>query len=69
VWVHRREGLVPQAPAPLAESRPRKLADEGSNHFLMGDQRVQKLPLGEYWFADDPYGAPSPFYNWGHFYP
>jgi prepilin-type N-terminal cleavage/methylation domain-containing protein len=45
------------------------VGSEGSNHFLRGDLRVQKLPLGEYWYGRDMYGSASPFYNWGHYYP
>jgi len=41
------------------------------NNFLFGDQRVSQLALREYRppEARDKYGAPGPFYNWGHFYP
>jgi prepilin-type N-terminal cleavage/methylation domain-containing protein len=41
------------------------------NNFLFGDQRVQALALREYRpiEARDKYGAPGPFYNWGHYYP
>jgi prepilin-type N-terminal cleavage/methylation domain-containing protein len=41
------------------------------NNFLFGDQRVAQLALREYRpvEARDKYGAPGPFYNWGHYYP
>jgi prepilin-type N-terminal cleavage/methylation domain-containing protein len=41
------------------------------NNFLFGDQRVVQLALREYRPAEarDKYGAPGPFYNWGHYYP
>jgi len=41
------------------------------NNFLFGDQRVSQLALREYRpvEARDKYGAPGPFYNWGHYYP
>jgi prepilin-type N-terminal cleavage/methylation domain-containing protein len=41
------------------------------NNFLFGDQRVAPLALREYRpvEARDRYGAPGPFYNWGHYYP
>ena len=41
------------------------------NNFLCGDQRVLQLALREYRpvEARDKYGAPGPFYNWGHYYP
>ncbi len=40
------------------------------SNFLFGDLRVKPLSLLEYWpsKAKDPYGAPGPFYNWGHLY-
>lgn len=43
----------------------------GQNNFLFGDMRVKTLQISEYWepAARDPYGAPGPFYNWGHYYP
>ncbi len=43
----------------------------GKNNFLYGDLRVKALSLKEYRpkEAKDPYGAPGPFFNWGHYYP
>jgi len=40
----------------------------GANNFLFGDQASRVLTIGEY-SAGDKYGAPGPYYNWGHFYP
>jgi prepilin-type N-terminal cleavage/methylation domain-containing protein len=41
---------------------------DGKNFFLFGDQRIERLARTEY-YGPDPYGAPTPFYNWGHYYP
>jgi prepilin-type N-terminal cleavage/methylation domain-containing protein len=38
------------------------------SHFLLGDISVRTLPADVY-LADDPYGAPDTYFNWGHFYP
>ena len=45
--------------------------DNLANNFLFGDQSVKILRRFEYRppEARDRYGAPGPFYNWGHFYP
>ncbi|XVJ60807.1 MAG: type II secretion system protein [Tepidisphaera sp.] len=45
--------------------------DNLANNFLFGDQSVKILRRFEYrpQEARDRYGAPGPFYNWGHFYP
>jgi prepilin-type N-terminal cleavage/methylation domain-containing protein len=45
--------------------------DNLANNFLFGDQSVRVLRRYEYRpeEARDRYGAPGPFYNWGHFYP
>ncbi len=46
---------------------------EGKTNFLFGDGslRIETLPQSIYDEAlvTDPYGAPGPFYNWGHYYP
>jgi prepilin-type N-terminal cleavage/methylation domain-containing protein/prepilin-type processing-associated H-X9-DG protein len=42
---------------------------DGRNNFLFGDQHVKALKFAEYSGDDDKYGAPPPFYNWGHYYP
>jgi type II secretory pathway pseudopilin PulG len=44
---------------------------EGKTHFLFGDQRIEALAP---FYYDEPtvtdnYGAPGPFFNWGHYYP
>jgi len=41
------------------------------NNFLFGDLRIESLALPEYRpsEATDKYGAPGPFFNWGHYYP
>ena len=43
----------------------------GKNNFLFGDLRIESLSLPEYRprEATDKYGAPGPFFNWGHYYP
>jgi prepilin-type N-terminal cleavage/methylation domain-containing protein len=59
-------------PAPDVTSDPtRQRTRLGKNNFLFGDQRVVSLPLGVYRNPDisDKYGAPGPFWNWGHYYP
>lgn len=45
--------------------------DNYANNFLFGDASVRMKKRYEYWApeARDQYGAPGPFYNWGHFYP
>ena len=45
--------------------------DNLANNFLFGDQSVKVLRRYEYRpeEARDRYGAPGPFYNWGHYYP
>ncbi len=41
------------------------------SHLLFGDQSVKAMERLEYWpsEAEDAYGAPGPFYNWGNYYP
>ncbi|MEM9166802.1 MAG: prepilin-type N-terminal cleavage/methylation domain-containing protein [Planctomycetota bacterium] len=47
-----------------------ELRHSGRQHFLFGDQRIEALEPDEYGAnSQDPYGAPGPFFNWGHFYP
>lgn len=43
----------------------------GQNNFLYGDGSVRQHNIFDYrpGSARDKYGAPGPFYNWGHFYP
>lgn len=45
--------------------------DSYANNLLFGDTSVKLMKRFEYWppEAEDRYGAPGPFYNWGHFYP
>jgi len=40
----------------------------GANNFLFADQAVRTITFRDYYFAPDRYGAPAPFYNWGHAY-
>ena len=44
---------------------------EGKTHFLFGDQRIEALDPYVYDepLVTDKYGAPGPFFNWGHYYP
>ena len=44
-------------------------SDDGQSNMLFGDLRVEARPRTAYYLARDNYGAPGPFYNWGHFYP
>lgn len=43
----------------------------GKNYFTFGDHRIVALKPSEYDEAGarDKYGAPGPFFNWGHYYP
>jgi len=43
----------------------------GQSNFLFGDLRIEDLTYPESQASEskDKYGAPGPFYNWGHFYP
>ncbi|MEM8757658.1 MAG: prepilin-type N-terminal cleavage/methylation domain-containing protein [Planctomycetota bacterium] len=60
-----------------ADALDEKPRHAGKMHFLFGDQRIESLELEVYRGipeqgiepARDPYGAPGPFFNWGHFYP
>jgi prepilin-type N-terminal cleavage/methylation domain-containing protein len=65
---------VGKAPAPLFNSTlpPEEQQTRlNKNNFLFGDQHIAQLALREYRpvEARDKYGAPGPFYNWGHYYP
>lgn len=40
----------------------------GVINLLMADQRVLTMPFVQYMTGADRYGAPGPFFNWGHFY-
>jgi prepilin-type N-terminal cleavage/methylation domain-containing protein len=44
---------------------------EGKIYMVFGDQRVAEFRSSECIppEAEDPWGAPGSFYNWGHFYP
>ena len=44
---------------------------QGKTNFIFGDLHIETLSEQYYWNGDvhDPYGAPGPFYNWGHYYP
>lgn len=52
-------------------TNPEAGSSAGKNNFFFGDMSVKSLEIGAYRppEARDPYGAPGPFYNWGHFYP
>ncbi len=43
----------------------------GTGNFLFGDQRIESLNFIESHAVEskDKYGAPGPFFNWGHYYP
>lgn len=45
--------------------------DVAKSNLLFGDIHVEALERSEYFFneSEDPYGAPGPFWNWGHYYP
>lgn len=38
----------------------------GKNNLLFGDLSIKLLPYVEYQETPDVFGAPAPFYNWGH---
>jgi prepilin-type N-terminal cleavage/methylation domain-containing protein len=40
----------------------------GKSNILFGDQSVKLVDYTDYQDKPDPYGAPAPFYNWGHLY-
>jgi|GEM_PF-602272 len=40
----------------------------GSSHFVFGDLHIEQLEYVNYQERPDKYGAPAPFYNWGHLY-
>lgn len=42
----------------------------GVNNLLFGDQHIKLMTLMDYNAPEayDKYGAPGPFFNWGHFY-
>ncbi len=41
----------------------------GANNFLWGDGHVSTLTFREYYLSPDRFGAPAPFYNFGHVAP
>lgn len=41
----------------------------GKINMGFGDLHSETLTMQEYWYAEDSFGAPAPFYNWGHYYP
>lgn len=44
---------------------------QGVDNLLFGDQHIKLMGIYEYGVPEayDKYGAPGPFWNWGHFYP
>jgi len=40
----------------------------GKSHIVFGDLRVEAREYIDYQEKPDKYGAPAPFYNWGHLY-
>jgi prepilin-type N-terminal cleavage/methylation domain-containing protein len=42
---------------------------QGKTNLLFGDIHIETLPIQDYRYAEDAFGAPGPFYNWGHYYP
>jgi prepilin-type N-terminal cleavage/methylation domain-containing protein len=38
----------------------------GQNNFLFGDLAVKSITFQKYYLQGDAYGAPAPFWNWGH---
>ncbi|HLO42469.1 MAG TPA: prepilin-type N-terminal cleavage/methylation domain-containing protein [Phycisphaerales bacterium] len=67
-WIPRHGG---KASLPGGNNVTYKDNSLGKSHLLFGDLSVRKLPVYDYWFSEstDKYGAPGPFYNWGHYYP
>jgi prepilin-type N-terminal cleavage/methylation domain-containing protein len=75
VWLADAIDWIPRHNAPRQK---KNIGDEiietaaaGSTNLLFGDLHVEQMTLPEYWAseAEDPFGAPGPFYNWGHYYP
>jgi len=75
VWVTDAIDEIPRHNAPRQPAKPGdfivETAAAGANNFLFGDLHIEMLKLPEYRAgeAEDAYGAPGPFYNWGHYYP
>ncbi|MEM1331521.1 MAG: DUF1559 domain-containing protein [Planctomycetota bacterium] len=42
---------------------------QGTSNMLFGDMRVESHNRDYYYLRGDKFGAPAPFWNWGHFYP
>lgn len=46
----------------------RGFENAGANHFIFGDLHLEEIDYVDYQERPDKYGAPAPFYNWGHLY-
>jgi prepilin-type N-terminal cleavage/methylation domain-containing protein len=42
--------------------------DVAKSNLLFGDQSIKAMERVEYFYLEDPAGAPGPFFNWGHYY-
>ncbi len=67
-WIPRHGGK-----SSIPNSTTAKYTDNlaGKSNLLFGDLSIRKMGIYDYWFTEstDKYGAPGPFYNWGHYYP
>lgn len=66
-WLPRHSGRS-NLPTTDFNSSARNTA---KSNLLFGDMRVTAMERSEYFFREsrDPYNAPGPFWNWGHYYP
>ena len=69
VWAIDGVDYIPRHRAPQLEEEAGEPSTVASSNVLFGDQRVEQMSRYEYLIPADKYGAPSPFWNWGHYYP
>ncbi len=69
VWAIDGVDYIPRHRVAQHEEEPGEPSTLASSNVLFGDQRVEQLSRYEYMIPGDKYGAPSPFWNWGHYYP
>lgn len=56
-------------PRHAAKANSTGRATSGANNFLFGDLSIKLIGIREYRYGSDKWGAPAPFYNWGHTVP
>lgn len=71
IWATDALDEFPRHQDKVSSRTPSIQAPSGQNNFLYNDGSVRIKSLFEYrpGNARDRYGAPGPFYNWGHYYP